>query len=428
MVVGGLKVKPDYKPEFSINSFCHHAGVTLKEGGNVLVPCSAIGYIFDLIESLFQNLDSLLLTSLHVYIISPVAKNSLAYANIYAEWLSKSKQSKVYQPESPFSHAELIRSNRLHTYASLSEGFCKEVRHPCVVFACDSSLRFGDVVRLVHTWRGARKNSIMFLDPNVNHLEALMPFNPVNMTVCSLPLITNLNVSEASKILADLKPAKIIISDPNLVASSSSSSLDKDLFIEKDLNPLPLGPDAVIRISLKVDRSPVIVKGRLATKLRPARTSQQKSAVVAYLSGVLTRGDGKYVIDLPPTKKSVPNSVASVCTATTTAAAAAAATTTAAINDNNDNIYDNKDDDDGYVRSFSTFGTVRDLKSLVEMLQEHFKETPCVLMTKSCVKIILNNPVVSMKLYDGHCDIQCKKITNTNDVKKIMMTFLEMCV
>jgi len=42
-----------------------------------------------------------------IYFISPVAKASLAYASIFAEWLSKEREDKVYIPEEPFIHSEV---------------------------------------------------------------------------------------------------------------------------------------------------------------------------------------------------------------------------------------------------------------------------------------------------------------------------------
>ena len=39
-----------------------------------------------------------------IYIISPVAKKALTFANVYAEWLTPAFQDKVYVPEEPFRH------------------------------------------------------------------------------------------------------------------------------------------------------------------------------------------------------------------------------------------------------------------------------------------------------------------------------------
>lgn len=40
-----------------------------------------------------------------VYFISPVAESSIAFSNIYPEWLSDKKQNMAYFPEEPFTHA-----------------------------------------------------------------------------------------------------------------------------------------------------------------------------------------------------------------------------------------------------------------------------------------------------------------------------------
>ena len=40
-----------------------------------------------------------------IYFVSPVAKKSLAFANVNAEWLSEGRQNNVYIPEEPFIHS-----------------------------------------------------------------------------------------------------------------------------------------------------------------------------------------------------------------------------------------------------------------------------------------------------------------------------------
>ena len=60
--------------------------LTLKHGGNVLVPCYPSGTIYDLFEILSVHLDQCGLSSASMYFVSPVANHSLAYSNIYAEW------------------------------------------------------------------------------------------------------------------------------------------------------------------------------------------------------------------------------------------------------------------------------------------------------------------------------------------------------
>lgn len=113
---------------------------TLKVGGNVLFPIAPTGLVYDLIESVYATIEKvrpliipfrvvvdwfLLFQSsvsrdVPIYFISPVAKASLAYASIFAEWLSKEREDKVYIPEEPFMHSEVSRfpSVALPTHSS----------------------------------------------------------------------------------------------------------------------------------------------------------------------------------------------------------------------------------------------------------------------------------------------------------------------
>ena len=65
---------------------CLISAVTLSKGGNVLVPVHPSGVTYDLFECLSSHLESCGLSGVPMYFISPVAKSSLAYSNIYAEW------------------------------------------------------------------------------------------------------------------------------------------------------------------------------------------------------------------------------------------------------------------------------------------------------------------------------------------------------
>ena len=66
--------------------FLSPAAMTLKNGGNVLVPCYPSGVVYDLLECLSGHLENTGLGGVPLYLVSPVADSSLAYSNIYAEW------------------------------------------------------------------------------------------------------------------------------------------------------------------------------------------------------------------------------------------------------------------------------------------------------------------------------------------------------
>lgn len=62
------------------------AAMTIRAGGNVLVPCYSSGVIYDLLECLYQFIESANLGTTPFYFISPVANSSLEFSQIFAEW------------------------------------------------------------------------------------------------------------------------------------------------------------------------------------------------------------------------------------------------------------------------------------------------------------------------------------------------------
>lgn len=52
----------------------------------MLVPCYSSGVIYDLLECLYQFIESASLGTTPFYFISPVANSSLEFSQIFAEW------------------------------------------------------------------------------------------------------------------------------------------------------------------------------------------------------------------------------------------------------------------------------------------------------------------------------------------------------
>lgn len=52
----------------------------------MLVPCYSSGVIYDLLECLYQFIESANLGTTPFYFISPVANSSLEFSQIFAEW------------------------------------------------------------------------------------------------------------------------------------------------------------------------------------------------------------------------------------------------------------------------------------------------------------------------------------------------------
>ncbi|KAM9083402.1 integrator complex subunit 9 isoform 4-T4 [Megaptera novaeangliae] len=210
LILTGLTQIPTANPDGMVGEFCSNLALTVRNGGNVLVPCYPSGVIYDLLECLYQYIDSAGLSSIPFYFISPVANSSLEFSQIFAEWLCHNKQTKVYLPEPPFPHAELIQTNKLKHYPSIHGDFSNDFRQPCVVFTGHPSLRFGDVVHFMELWGKSSLNTVIFTEPDFSYLEALAPYQPLAMKCIYCPIDTRLNFIQVSKLLKEVQPLHVV--------------------------------------------------------------------------------------------------------------------------------------------------------------------------------------------------------------------------
>uniref|UniRef100_UPI00398F3059 integrator complex subunit 9 isoform X2 n=1 Tax=Pristiophorus japonicus TaxID=55135 RepID=UPI00398F3059 len=211
LILTGLTQIPTANPDGMLGEFCSNLAVTIRSGGNVLVPCYPSGVIYDLLECLYQYIDSAGLSSVPFYFISPVANSSLEFSQIFAEWLCHNKQSKVYLPEPPFPHAELIQTNKLKHYPSIHGEFSNDFKQPCVVFTGHPSLRYGDVVHFLELWGKSSLNTIIFTEPDFSYLDALAPYQPLAMKCVYCPIDTRLNFIQVSKLLKEVQLAESLV-------------------------------------------------------------------------------------------------------------------------------------------------------------------------------------------------------------------------
>ena len=72
---------------------------------------------------------------------------------------------RVYVPEEPFVHGNLVRGGRLKSFPGLGhESVTAEYRQPCVMFTGHLSLRCRDAVHFVELWAN-----------NANNVGGLLP-------------------------------------------------------------------------------------------------------------------------------------------------------------------------------------------------------------------------------------------------------------
>uniref|UniRef100_A0A672ZBL1 Integrator complex subunit 9 n=1 Tax=Sphaeramia orbicularis TaxID=375764 RepID=A0A672ZBL1_9TELE len=303
LILTGLTQMPTANPDGMLGEFCSNLAMTIRAGGNVLVPCYSSGVIYDLLECLYQFIESANLGTTPFYFISPVANSSLEFSQIFAEWLCHNKQTKVYLPEPPFPHAELIQTNKLKHYPSIHGDFSSEFRQPCVVFTGHPSLRFGDVVHFMELWGKSSLNTIIFTEPDFSYLDALAPYQPLAMKCVYCPIDTRLNFHQVSKLLKEVQPLHVVCPE-QYTQPPLSQSHRSDLMLELQPPPMPYRRCSVLNLPFRRRYERVYILPELANSLVPSEIKPGTS--VATVSAVLHSKDNKHTLQpppAPPTKK-----------------------------------------------------------------------------------------------------------------------------
>uniref|UniRef100_A0A914HXU0 Beta-Casp domain-containing protein n=1 Tax=Globodera rostochiensis TaxID=31243 RepID=A0A914HXU0_GLORO len=184
----------DQAPDLNVFKFSSAVIETLKMGGNVLIPVTPTGLVYDMFECVLKTIELQNLSrNIPIYFISTVAESSLQFAQIYPEWLSDDKGSRVYKPEEPFFHSELARTGRIRVYDSLHGPFSRDCRQPCVVFAGHPSLRIGEIVQLLDLWGGMSRNAIIMIDPDYPLETYYAPYKSLAIRAYYYPIETRLD-------------------------------------------------------------------------------------------------------------------------------------------------------------------------------------------------------------------------------------------
>uniref|UniRef100_A0A3P8WQI5 Integrator complex subunit 9 n=1 Tax=Cynoglossus semilaevis TaxID=244447 RepID=A0A3P8WQI5_CYNSE len=295
LILTGLTQMPMANPDGMLGDFCNNLAMTIRAGGNVLVPCYSSGVIYDLLECLYQFIDNANLGTTPFYFISPVANSSLEFSQIFAEWLCHNKQSKVYLPEPPFPHAELIQTNKLKHYPSIHGDFSSEFRQPCVVFTGHPSLRFGDVVHFMELWGKSSLNTIIFTEPDFCYIDALAPYQPLAMKCVYCPIDTRLNFHQVSKLLKEVQPLHVVCPE-QYTQPPPTQSHRADLMLELQPPPVPYRRCSVLNLPFRRRYERVYILPELANSLVPSEIKPGVS--VATVSAVLHSKDNKHTLQV----------------------------------------------------------------------------------------------------------------------------------
>lgn len=294
LILTSLTQTPLANPDTMLGEFCITVAMTVKMGGNVLIPCYPSGVTYDLFECLSGHLETTGQVNVPMYFLSPVADNSLAYSSILAEWLSSAKQAKVYLPEEPFPHAQLVRGGRLKPFSSIqAEGFTADFHTPCIVFAGHPSLRFGDVVHFMELWGPSSNNVVIFTEPDFNLADAIAPFQPMAMKALCFPIDTSLSFVQANKLVRDLKPSNLVLPRQHTVPPLLQPHRS-DLVIEADCDVQTFTRGSIVHIPVHRRYQRIEMNAELASSLVPVEVKRGQG--VATLTGSLYINNNRCVL------------------------------------------------------------------------------------------------------------------------------------
>ncbi|KAI9303485.1 beta-lactamase-like protein [Cunninghamella echinulata] len=130
--------------DLQLNKLLGHVASTLGARQNVILPIRITsGLLYDLIWMIKSHLYTLGMEigseshQIPIYVLSPVAEQSLQYANICGEWMTNDFQEHLWKPEMPLPHGELLKSGALTTFSDIIQLKMKSFQQPCIIFCGD---------------------------------------------------------------------------------------------------------------------------------------------------------------------------------------------------------------------------------------------------------------------------------------------------
>ncbi|KAK9766980.1 Integrator complex subunit 9, variant 2 [Basidiobolus ranarum] len=285
-IFGEVSLNSNIQPLQSFyNELCTSTAKTLRKGGNVIFPTYPCGTLFDIIEVLSKYLSNMSFADVHMYVISPVAAKSLQYSNILAEWMCSAKQEKVYLPEAPLIHSELIANEKLSYYPNLSEAFGRNFKEPCIIFAGHPSLMVGDVTRFIDMWKNDPKNTIIFTDAEYDYIKALKSCQPLSLNVNYCPLEGGLNNEDVELLVRNYKLSHVVVPKDQSFHKMIDHSTTVNMYT----------PLEIVSIPLRFEFDRVLLTEPIMTALKPTSNGHSEYSEITGSFGI---ANGKNEIQL----------------------------------------------------------------------------------------------------------------------------------
>lgn len=172
------------------------------------------------------------------------------------------------------------------------------------MFCGHPSLRYGDVVQFIELWGSNPRNCIVFTEPDFDYIEALAPYQPLQMKVTHCAIDTSLNFTQANKLIRDLKPSTLVIPECYTKQLQTQSS---DGEASGDRNIISYKWGDVINLPLKRKQGQVFIDKNVASKIQPVEIKAGVS--LSTITGSLSVKDNVHNVQEGSAEKSFSKNV-----------------------------------------------------------------------------------------------------------------------
>lgn len=135
---------------------------------------------------------------------------------------------------------------------------------------------------------------IFTTEPSFPYLDALAPFQPLQMRAVNCPIDTSLNFIQAKKLVRDLRPS--MIATPKCYTQPPSSATQRtDLQLDLDIPMFKITKGECLELPLSSNYDKITIDPSVAMKLKPVEIKPGVS--IATLTGKLNLTNHKYHLE-----------------------------------------------------------------------------------------------------------------------------------
>lgn len=153
------------------------------------------------------------------------------------------------------------------------------------------------MVHFIELWGNNPRNCIVFTEPDFDYIEALAPYQPLQMKVAHCAIDTSLNFTQANKLIKDLKPSTLVVPECYTKPPTTAPNLT-ELVIENNSERtlIPYKWGEVINLPLKRKQGQVFLENNVAQKIIPVEV--KPGVCLSTLTGTLNVKDNVHNMEV----------------------------------------------------------------------------------------------------------------------------------